>query len=510
MKQQQLFDPVPRHKLASLSQEELIEFIELQGRVIQSATKHIENLQSSKDELQQKSLYIEDQYITIKNKFFGKSSEKSPNIEDRRKSRSKNNKKKKKVLLPSLRYPNAPLVEREVTLDHLPTCKCCQTKMSDSGMTENNEYITVIPQQHWVIRQKRHIYRCGKCHGDMVTAPNPPRIKPGGAYSDEMIVDIAMSKYCDLIPIERYSSIAGRAGLKNLPPQSLIEQSHYLSNFVKGAYIKLAQEIKSDKVLHADETPHRMLEDNDNKSWYLWGFSTKKACYFEVHDTRSGDVASEVLKASECEYLVTDVFSGYGKAVKDSNHYRDSRNLPLIKNVYCNAHARRKFKEAEGRFPKEAQYYIKIYKKIYRLNKMTKRWPQKTQRLRSLMKPLFEQMKNEAIEMYGGFSNKSSIGKAMNYFLKNYNELVLFLENSLLPVDNNSQESLLRNPVIGRKTWLGTHSKRGSETNAILFSLVQSCKLNKVNPREYFKKLVQDIHLGKEPYTPKDYADLQK
>ncbi|MCB9026424.1 MAG: IS66 family transposase [Bdellovibrionaceae bacterium] len=510
MNQQQLFSPVPRHKLESLSKEEMLEFIDLQGRVIDTINKDNDRLRVANNELKQKTLYIEEQYITIKNKFFGKSSEKQASAEDKRKHQNKNRKKKKKVQLPSLRYAEAPLIEREVELQDLPSCKCCGTEMKDSGMTENSEFITVIPSQYVVIRQKRHKYRCVKCHGDIVTAPAPPRIKPGSSYSDEMIIDVAVSKYCDLIPVERYVGMAKRNGLSDLPPQSLIELTHVLADFAKGAYDKLKEEVSSEKVLHADETPHRMLERNDNKSWYLWGFSTRMSCYFEIHDTRSGDVASKLLKDSACEFLVSDVFSGYGKAVKESNVHRKAEKLVLIKNVYCNAHARRKFRDSESRFPEEADYFVKIYGKIYRLNEMTKRWPKKTKRLRQLMLPLFEEIKSKSLEMSGGYSTKSSIGKAMSYFLKNYGGLTLFLVNPLIPIDNNSQESLLRNPVIGRKTWLGTHSIRGAETNAILFSLVESCKLNKVNPREYFKKLVQDLHNGKEPYTPKDYAHLQK
>jgi len=514
MKQQDLFKPVPRHKLASLTQEELIEFIEVQGRVIDAFTKENIRLKSQNNELEQKSLYVDDQYITLKNKFFGKSSEKEPSLKDRLKheqGRSKKN-RRRKVQLPSLRYPNAPLVEREVELKEFPICKCCNNKMSDSGMTENSEHITVIPKQHWVIRQKRHIYRCTKCHGDMVTAPVPPRIKPGSSYSDEMIIDVAMSKYCDLIPIERYASIAGREGLSDLPPQSLIEQTHYLADFVEGAYDRIRSDILLGKVLHADETPHRMLEENDNKSWYLWGFSTKSSSYYDVKDTRSGDVAHELLKNSSCEYLVSDVFSGYSRAIRLTNEHRDQTNCgPPIKNVYCNAHARRKFKEAKANFPDEAQYFIDIYKKIYRLEKIAQaRPPDRVLRVRRYMVKLFEDMKTQAMELTGGYSTKSSIGKAISYYLKNYEQFILFVNIKELPIDNNPQERLLRNPVIGRKTWLGTHSKRGAKTNAILFSLVESCKLNKINPREYIKKLVEDLHRGKDPYTPKDYTDLQK
>jgi len=118
-------------------------------------------------------------------------------------------------------------------------------------------------------------------------------------------------------------------------------------------------------------------------------------------------------------------------------------------------------------------------------------------------------MKRRAIEEIGGYSSKSSFGKALSYFLKNYKELTLFIETPELPIDNNSQERQLRNPVVGRKTWYGTHSKRGAKTMAVLFSLVESCKLNKINPREYFKKLVEDLHQGKKPYTPKAYLAMR-
>jgi len=63
----------------------------------------------------------------------------------------------------------------------------------------------------------------------------------------------------------------------------------------------------------------------------------------------------------------------------------------------------------------------------------------------------------------------------------------------------------MRNPVIGRKTWYGTHSKRGAKTAAILFSIVESCKLNQVNPRAYLKRLVSALHSGKPHFTPAQF-----
>jgi transposase len=523
VKQQNIFDPVPVDRFQILSKEELIELAKQHQKIIDQFQKQLGKMESLNQELQQKSLFIEEQFITIKNKLFGKSSERSAKGH----SAVGIGNKKKKVQLPSERYPNLPLIERDITLDKLPGCGCCGNQMSDSGMTEDSEYLTMVPAQYYVVRQRRHKYRCEKCHGDIKTAPAPARIKEGSSYSNEMIIDAALAKYCDLIPMERYAAIAGRLGVKGLPPQSLIESSHYLSEYVRSAYNKLKEEILRSFVLHADETPHRMLEGSETSHWYLWGFSTKQTSYFECHDTRSGDVAIELLLQSKCRFLVSDVFSGYNKSVNETNKIRAEKLEALIEHAYCNAHARRKFKEAsevlkaaaegiaepEARARAEAEYerslfFIKQYRKIYRLEGLAQKFPESIQRIRLRQRKYFEKMRDRCTSDVGGYSSKSAFGKAMLYFLKNYDNFVRFINNPDVPIDNNPAERVLRNPVIGRKTWYGTHSPRGAETAATLFSLVESCKLNKVNPREYFKKLVEDLQQNKPAFTPKEFADL--
>lgn len=504
MNQQQLFDPVPIEKFSLLSRKELEEFCKIQQTVVDGLSKEVSRLRASNKELDQKSFYLQEQYITIKNKMFGKSSEKSPSKGSKNKS-SKS--KKKKVQLPSLRYPDLPLIERDIVAGKPVSCPSCQSEMQDSGLTEDSEHLTKIPAQYLVIRVKRHKYRCKCCQGSLVTMPSPKRIVEGGSYSDELIIDAAMSKYCDLIPMERYTKMAAREGVKDLAPNSLINQTHFLSQFIRGAYDKLRDEFLASHLSAADETPHRMLEGDKKSNWYLWGFSTEKTCYLEARDTRSGDVATELLRQSQCRYLMTDVFSGYQKAIRETNEYRKAKNLPLLVGLNCNAHSRRKFKEARETDCDEADDYLAIYGKIYRLNDMLENKKEyQVQRIRRLQKKLFEEMRVQVMDKVYAHSSKSKMGKALRYFLKNYEGLTRFLESPHLPIDNNAQERLLRNPVIGRKTWYGTHSKKGAHTASILFSLVESCKLNKVNPREYFKKLVEDLHQGKDPYTPATYA----
>jgi len=464
-------------------------------------------LRALNEELKQKSFLLGETYVTVRNKLFGRSSEKEA-ASGRSRERG-DRPRRKKVQLPSERYPSAPLIEREVEFQELPTCRCCGKQMKDSGMTEDSEFLTVIPAQYFVVRQKRHKYTCS-CYGDVQTAPAPPTIKAGSSYSDEMKVDVALSKYCDLIPVERYAAMAGREGLEDLPPQSLIESTHQVADFVEGAYEKVKAEVLESRVLHADETPHRMLEGDEKKNWYLWGFSNEKASYLEIQDTRSGDVASDFLADAACEYLVSDVYSGYGKAVREANVTRGQKDRPHIFHVFCNAHARRKFKESEA-FSEEARFFIDAYKDIYRLeSQVPQKPPDEILRIRQQMVPLFQGMKERAMAQLHAVPSKSAIGKAYVYFLENYEGLTRFLKDPALPIDNNAQERLLRNPVIGRKTWYGTHSKRGAKTAAILFSLVESCKLNGVNPREYFKRVVADLHLKKPPYSPFQFQSAQR
>lgn len=409
-----------------------------------------------------------------------------------------------RVRKPSERYPGLPINERCIIANPAPSCPCCKKEMMPSGMTEDSEQLTTIPRRFEITRLMRMKYRCS-CQGAVVTVPPPPRIIPGSSYSDDMIVDVALSKYCDLIPVERYVAMAARGGVKDLPPQSLIELTHGLADFLSPAYQKIKKAVLEARVLNADETPHRMLEGSDKKSWYLWGFSTPEHCFLECHDTRSGDVASEVLSKSRCEVLVSDVYSGYGKAVRQANTQRLATGKTAIRSAHCNAHSRRYFHKCWPKY-KEAEFYLDHFHEIYKLEADARgQPPPRVLELRANARLRFEAMRTRALEELAHYPEQSKYGKALRYYLENYAGLTLFLGDPDVPIDNNSQERLLRNHVVGRKTWYGTHSERGALTAAILFTLVETCKLNGVNPREYFKQLVQDLHDELKPQTPVEF-----
>jgi transposase len=469
---------------------------------------------------------IMSQKKELQNELFGKSSERS--TEEEIAGSSINRKdliipgaddpsdgvKAKRSRKPSVRYPNAEVRETHIIPETPPECPCCSKKMKDSGLTEESEKVTVIPRKVLIDRQIRHIYNCSHCQGTLVTAALPPSLVPGGSYSDALMIDVAIAKYFDLMPIQRYIRAAERSGVVGLPSASLIEGTHVLAMRLRSVYRMLKEEILLERILHADETPHRMLEGSNRENWYLWGFVGQIAAYFETHDTRSGDVASSLLKLALCEFLVSDVYSGYGKAVRETNEIRVGKGLSEIACVYCNAHARRYFKKAEDPYAEESKFFLDRYRAIYflesQLKKLRTKDPnlpvEKILEIRRKMRVFYEEMRKRAEAEQFKYSDKSSIARAMVYFLNNYQGLTLFLTHEALPIDNNAAERILRNPVIGRKTWYGNHSPEGADTAAVLFSIFESCKLNKVSPSAYLNRLVQAIHAGEALFTPHSYA----
>lgn len=492
-------------KLETFSKEDLIQKYQLMADELARVIKDNYRLRELKLTDEQIKLVLEEQLGELQNTLYGSSSERYKKPE---KSKTPNP-PKPRIKKPSERYPHIPIKEQVIAINPTPSCSSCGNVMTDSGMTEDSEQLTVIPKKYEINLIKRVKYRCS-CHGCIITAPTPARIIEGSTYSDEMIQDVVLSKYCDLIPIERYVAMARRGGLIDLPPHSLIELTHSFADFVFGAYALTKKQVMQARVLFADETPHRMLEGSDHKTWYLWGFSTPELCFLECHDTRSGDVASEILLNSKCEVLVSDVYSGYGKAIKIVNHSRLTSQKILIKNANCNAHARRYFFKPRLHYP-EAIFYLDHYHEIYQLNTDAKsKSPPEVLELRAKMKPHFEAMRDKALEELPKYPIQNKYKKALNYFLENYQALTLFLTEPDVPIDNNTQERLLRSHVVGRKTWYGTHSERGAQTAAVLFTLIETCKLNDINPREYFKNLAQDLLAGKKPYTPKDFKNLHQ
>ena len=513
---EQIFAPLTDEQLKSLTHGELLVIARNEQKIrlqYEELHRRLEKVESLNRELQEEKLLIEDKYVRVKCRLLNPKSERSPK---RKPGDRKQGKERDKVIkLPSDRYPNAQIIVKDITFEQTPICQSCQGEMLDSGMTETSEYLTVIPKQYLIVRQHRHKYRCPCCHADVQTAPALPRVIPGSSYSDEMIVDVTLSKYCDLIPIERYCEMAKRQGFAQLPAHSLIGLTFKLAEFLFPICTLIREETLNSGVLLGDETTHRMLEGDDKQKWYLWCFSSPTSCFFEYHDTRAGEVAEKVLQNSNCRVFMSDAYSGYGRAIKDVNKMRKIEGKSPIVEVMCNAHARRYFDECSGTAeePREGNFFIDQYKEIYALEKKKKviqGSPDEGLILRTQMSPYFELMKKKAEEGLESYSSQSHFYKSCQYYLNHYMALTEAVKDPSIPLDNNQSERELRGPVVGRKTWYGTHSKEGARVAAIHFTIVNSCKLSGANPREYYREIIKAIQQNKTLFTPSEFVKQQK
>jgi transposase len=489
-----LFTPQQTVRADTLSREDLVYLNKEYKKAIEKLQAEVSRLRSMIGYQDNQRLELGDQLLIMRHKIYAQSSEKRPEKSEIIKHTTKNKSAKKS--LPSLRYPELALVERSIDFESTPICQCCEAKMSEMGVTENAEYVTVVQKTYHIVRQKRHKYRCGKCHGSVVTANAPQRIKPGSSFSEDMMIDVAVSKYADHVPIERYAQIAERQGLKGINPQTLIELTHYLAEATMPVYEKIAAEVRSTELVLADETWWRMMENDVKKQWQLWGFFNNKASYFEAHNTRAGEVARDFLKSSKAKYLMSDVFSGYRKCTEGTS----------IANCYCHAHARRKFVEAELTSANEATPVIDLYKQLYQIEAEIKGRPpdQKKAERQRRSKPILELMRTYVEQLQ--VLPKSAIGKAQSYLLKHWVGLTQFLNHGEIPIDNNQSERGLRSPVVGRKNYYGNHSPKGARTTAVLYSIMQSCKQNQIDPQVYLKSTVHALLTQQPILTPFEWA----
>ncbi len=244
MKQLKLLDPIQCTKYDLLEKDEVVELHKEEERLRLKLQKENEALKLQLDLKEQLSIGLSEEYCKIKNKLFGKSSEKS------KKSSKKKESNKKRVQLPSKKYPNIPVEEIHLFLDETLKCPSCDSEMSDSDLTEITEQLTVIPKKYLIEKIIKHKKTCNKCHSTILTPKSPAKIVPGSNYSDEMVLDVVNEKYCNLIPIERYTSIASRLKV-DLPQNTLIGLTHHAANFFEKAVERIKNnEILSEKILY--------------------------------------------------------------------------------------------------------------------------------------------------------------------------------------------------------------------------------------------------------------------
>jgi transposase len=385
---------------------------------------------------------------------------------------------------------------------------------------DSAEQLAIIPRQPYVIvtlRAKyapRHPEATGGEEG-VVIAPRAPQILPKAIAHSSLLADIVVAKYADALPLYRQERIFARDGL-DIPRQTMAGWILGLNEPLKPLMAAMKALLYTGAVLHIDETRVQVLCEPGRKATqqsYMWvycgGPPGRAVILFDYAETRGGSAPRAFLGGPTEPgadpplghlYLLTDAYSVYSPLALE---------LGVLDHAACWAHVRRKFVEAAaGRSQSAAAHQmVGLIGKLYAVERGLKdAAPEERKRERDLhSRPILDAIKAWLDEKAPKAAPKGLLGKAIAYALNLWPQLITFLQDGHIPIDNNLAENAIRPFALGRKNWMFSASPAGAKASATLYSLIESAKANALEPRAYLGFLFERLPLAK---TPADIAAL--
>ena len=379
--------------------------------------------------------------------------------------------------------PDLPIevVEHDLSEDERD-CPSCGGELREwAGQYEESEEITVVERAFKLVVHRRKKHNCA-CYGAVVVAPGPLKLAPGCRYSIDFAVESVVGKFGDQLPWDRQRKIMEREGLV-VSTQVLWDVNRLLAGHCRATYDAIGRELLASPVVLADETWWRHMGDRSRSKWWAWHLANPEYVYVWMHPERSTRAAAQMLEGYD-GVLVADGYGAYTALQKAS---------PTFRIAHCWVHARRKWVEAQPFFPDECDPVLDLIGQLYRVEKDLRRAEaghdeiQRGRQERS--KPIVEEIKKTAAATPS--PRGSSLRTAIEYMFGVWNGLQVFLEDPAVPLDTNLVERAIRAPALGRKNYYGCRSERGLEVAAIFHSLVQTARLNKIEPRRYLREVAR-------------------
>lgn len=363
--------------------------------------------------------------------------------------------------------------------------------------------LNYIPATVEVIENVRLQYGCGTCEECVRLSPLPAQPIPKSMAAPGLLAQVAVSKYCDALPLYRQSNIFERVGI-DLSRTTMANWMIQIGQLVQPVVNLLRDELLDGDILQCDETRCQVLKEPGKAAQtqsYLWaqrgGTSENPIVLFDYDRSRSSEVPKRLLEGFE-GYLQTDGYQGYDAVVVESRG--------LIIRVGCMAHVRRKFDEAikaqgGGKSKKEKRGATKAHQgfafiqKLYKIEKEMR--GQAAERRRAAReeraRPILTEMKLWLDATKDQVPPRSLTGMAISYTRNQWNALIRYVEDGRLEIDNNGVENSIRPFVLGRKNWLFSTTVRGAEASANLYSVIETAKANGLEPYRYLCHLFTEL-----------------
>lgn len=398
--------------------------------------------------------------------------------------------------------PERRVPVRGLLPDHLPTedivhaapdaCPACGGELRRLG-EDVREELEYVPGSFRRMRHVRPKLSCRSCE-TIVQAPPASMPIPKGKAGPGLIAHVLVSKYCDHLPLYRQSAIYAREGV-GLERSTMADWVGRASALMEPLIAALGRHVFAAGVIHGDDTPVPVLEPGagKTKTGRLWvyvrderssGSKAPPAAFYRYSPDRKGEHCQGHLKSFK-GVLQADGYAGFNEL------YRGD-----ITEAACWAHARRKFFDVHAASGSPiAEDALRRIGDLYRIEERVRGKPPDERRAARLeqSRPILDAMKPWLAARRDELSRKSELAKAIGYALTRWTALSRFLDDGRVEIDNNAAERAIRGIALGRKNYLFAGSDSGGTRAAAIYSLVETAKLNGLDPERYLRDVLARI-----------------
>ena len=389
--------------------------------------------------------------------------------------------------------------------DHLPrietlvdiedkTCPCCSGALHLIG-EDRAERLDIVPAQLRVLVVRRPKYACRACEDVVVQAPAPARLIEGGIPTEATVAHVVVGKYADHLPLYRQAQIYARQGIR-LDRSTLADWVGRAALLLRPVHERLLETLKRSGKLFADETTAPVLDPGRGrtKTGQLWAYARDDRPCGGLDPPGVAYVYAPDRKA-ERPMAHLQGFAGVLQ-VDGYGGYRVLADKTGVRLAFCWAHVRRRFYELAAAGPAPiANEALDRIKALYAIEAEI-RGQDPEARLAARQErssPVVEDLEPWLRAKLEIISQKTKLAEAIRYALSRWQGLTLFLDDGRVEIDNNTVERSIRPLALTRKNALFAGSDGGAEHWATLASLIETAKLNDVDPQAYINDVMTRI-----------------
>jgi transposase len=416
--------------------------------------------------------------------------------------------------------------------DNDKTCPYCGLPRIELKGMEKESLQLGIKIVFYIKKTLRKTYKTAcSCKGvkKIITASLPPALIPKSKYNEEVWTDFLINKYQFHLPIERqlFKFIQADVDIKPGMVFNGLKKIYY--DYLEVLHEVLIEEMRKADKLHADETRWNVFLEGHKNLWYMWGFRSTNIVLFVVDPTRAAEVPLQTLfnfTESEIEKLKSKENGKFleipREMIKKLNvdrysAYKVLEKYGLVLLSFCWVHQRRDIIDVKKRYDKNlklclwADEWLAEIANLYYINNRRVEFEKETEEFKKLDTELRISINNMKLIIDSEKEYPHEIqNKIMKSMKTHWSGLTLFVDYPELPMDNNLMENSIRPGALGRKNYIGNHSLWGTKLAACMYSVIQTCLINNINPREYLNYYFQTMIKLKVPNKETDRNTVRK